>query len=229
MTGSPLFLVFKATWLLTHSPLDTLPASACPPSLPLSVGSDPPTDQSPVQMPPHLVTSPDQALGTFSPGSPMLPRSLREPVPVSYLPTCRQAQGLCRLPSFPDSLRVQSAVSVASAQGRLGVGQGEAAAAPTCGEQMVNGAPQHLVPPGPQGCEMTPLSKQSDTPSVHSPAAPQSIKGNTCPPQRLGQGRGPSTATWTWAPARSLPIPTQSSTFSVVLGTLSRETQFPPL
>ena len=126
MTGSPLFLVFKATWLLTHSPLDTLPASACPPSLPLSVGSDPPTDQSPVQMPPHLVTSPDQGLGTFSPGSPMLPQSLREPVPVSYLPTCRQAQGLCRLPSFPDSLRAQSAVSVAGAGGWLGSGAGEA-------------------------------------------------------------------------------------------------------
>ena len=87
--------------------------------------------------------------------------------------------------------------------------------------------PQCLVPARPWGCEMTLLSKQPDTPSVHSPAAPGASRERSCPPQRLGEGRKPSTPTWIWAQANRPQIPTQSSTFSVALGSLPGA-PFPP-
>lgn len=56
-----------------------------------------------------------------------------------------------------------------------------------------------------QGCEMTLLSKQPGTPSVHSPAFPRASRERACPPQGLGEVREPRTPAWPWAHALRLP------------------------
>lgn len=50
--------------------------------------------------------------------------------------------------------------------------------------------PRCLILTRPRGSEMTLPSKQPDTPSVHSPAAPQSITGEILPTPAPGRGEG---------------------------------------